>query len=216
LDGRKKESERAGKMHSEKTKRIVDIVGASIGLVVLSPLLAALAVAIRITLGRPVLFRQIRIGKAERPFVLYKLRTMREAVGGDGQPLIDQERIEPFGRFLRRTSLDETPELVNVLKGDMSLVGPRPLLPEYLPRYSPQQARRHEVKPGITGWAQVNGRNRLSWQERFELDVWYVDHWSWRLDAKVVALTLRKVLGREGINAQGHVTMPPFTGSKGD
>lgn len=172
------------------------------------------ALAVRLGLGPPVLFKQSRVGLNGELFDLYKFRTMRDARGLDGLPLPDALRVTRLGSFLRRTSLDELPELLNVLKGDMSLVGPRPLLPEYLGRYTPQQSRRHEVKPGVTGWAQVNGRNALSWERRFELDVWYVDNWNVWVDLRILLLTLGKVFRREGISADGHVTMPPFTGKE--
>ena len=195
--------------------RLRDIVGALAGLVLLAPLLAAIALGIRLTLGRPVLFRQLRPGLHGRPFGLVKFRTMRDALDASGAPLPDEQRLTRFGRFLRTTSLDELPELWNVLIGDMSLVGPRPLLMEYLPLYSPRQARRHEVKPGITGWAQVSGRNALGWDEKFALDVWYVDHRSHWLDLKILALTVIKVLRAEGISQKGHATMEKFGGSRG-
>ncbi|MBV2181863.1 MAG: sugar transferase [Castellaniella sp.] len=194
-------------------KRLLDILGAGLGLLALSPLILCLAWLIQRRLGRPVLFCQIRPGRHGRPFRMIKFRTMRDAAGLDGQPLPDAERITPFGRLLRSTSLDELPELWNVLKGDMSLVGPRPLLMEYLPLYSPEQARRHEVRPGVTGWAQVNGRNALSWEDKFRLDVWYVDHRSLWLDLKILYLTVRKVLARDGISAIGEATMTRFTGA---
>lgn len=165
-------------------------------------------------MGFPILYCQVRPGKSGKPFKMIKFRTMRIDVGKDGQPLPDSERLTAFGRFLRSTSLDELPELWNVLKGDMSLVGPRPLLMEYLPLYSPEQARRHEVRPGVTGWAQINGRNSLGWKEKFALDVWYVDNQSLWLDLKIVWLTSMKVLKRDGINAAGDATMPKFTGTK--
>lgn len=194
-------------------KRLFDFLMALFGLVVLSPVFAILAWQIRKKLGSPVLFSQTRPGLHGKPFQMVKFRTMRDAVGPDGQPLPDSERMTPFGSFLRSASLDELPELWNVLKGDMSLVGPRPLLMEYLPLYSPEQARRHEVRPGVTGWAQINGRNALSWEEKFHLDVWYVDNQSFWLDLKILALTVKKVFVREGISATGEVTMPRFTGS---
>ncbi len=194
-------------------KRLFDFLMALFGLVALSPVLAILAWQIRKKLGSPVLFRQTRPGLHGKPFQMVKFRTMRDAIGPDGQPLPDAERMTPFGSFLRSASLDELPELWNVLKGDMSLVGPRPLLMEYLPLYSPEQARRHEVRPGVTGWAQINGRNALSWDEKFRLDVWYVDNQSLWLDLKILALTVKKVFVREGISAAGEVTMPKFTGS---
>ncbi|WP_349570011.1 sugar transferase [Azotobacter salinestris] len=195
-------------------KRLFDILIAASALLLLAPLLLALAWLVRRRIGAPVLFRQRRPGLHGRPFELLKFRSMREALDVHGAPLPDAERLTPFGRFLRATSLDELPELWNVLKGDMSLVGPRPLLMEYLPLYSAEQARRHAVRPGITGWAQVNGRNALSWEEKFRLDVWYVEHRSFRLDLRILLLTLRRVLAREGINAEGEATMPRFTGSK--
>lgn len=168
---------------------------------------------IRRRLGSPVLFRQIRPGLHGRPFEMVKFRTMRDAFGPDGQPLADEERMTSFGRLLRSSSLDELPELWNVLKGDMSLVGPRPLLMEYLPLYSAEQARRHAVRPGITGWAQVNGRNAISWEDKFDLDVWYVDHHTVWLDLKILGLTVWRVLRRDGISAAGEATMPRFRGS---
>jgi len=195
-------------------KRLFDLLATALGLLLLAPLLLVLAWLVRRRIGAPVLFRQIRPGLHGRPFALLKFRSMREALDEHGQPLPDAERLTPFGRFLRASSLDELPELWNVLRGDMSLVGPRPLLMEYLPLYSPEQARRHAVRPGITGWAQVNGRNALSWEEKFRLDVWYVDHRSFRLDLRILLLTLKRVLAREGINAEGEATMARFTGSK--
>ena len=194
-------------------KRLIDILGAFVALVLFAPVIAVLVVLIRRDLGAPVLFRQKRPGLHGTPFEMIKFRTMRDAIGADGEPLPDGERLTAFGRFLRAASLDELPELWNVLKGEMSLVGPRPLLMEYLPLYSPEQARRHEVRPGVTGWAQVNGRNALTWEEKFALDVWYVDNRSLALDLRIIWLTLRKVLKREGINAAGEATMTKFTGS---
>jgi lipopolysaccharide/colanic/teichoic acid biosynthesis glycosyltransferase len=173
-----------------------------------------LAFRVRQELGSPVLFRQVRPGLGGKPFVMYKFRTMTEERDEQGNLFPDEKRLTPFGAFLRAWSLDELPELFNVLKGDMSLVGPRPLLMQYLDRYTPEQFRRHEVKPGITGWAQVNGRNALSWEEKFKLDVWYVDNWTIWLDLKILWLTLVKVLRREGISAHGHATMPEFKGSE--
>ncbi|MGX5659511.1 sugar transferase [Castellaniella ginsengisoli] len=193
-------------------KRLLDVIGAALGLALLSPLILILAWMIRRRLGSPVLFHQVRPGLQGRSFRMIKFRTMRDAVGADGQPLPDAERMTPFGRLLRSTSLDELPELWNVLKGDMSLVGPRPLLMEYLPLYTPEQARRHEVRPGITGWAQINGRNALGWEDKFRLDVWYVDNQSLWLDLKILYLTVKKVLVRDGINAEGETTMSKFTG----
>ena len=175
-----------------------------------------LAVAIRWKLGSPVLFRQQRPGLGGRPFWLLKFRTMTDARDADGNVLPDDQRLTAFGRFLRAASLDELPELFNVLKGDMSLVGPRPLLMQYLDRYTPEQARRHEVRPGITGWAQVNGRNAITWEEKFRLDVWYVDNWSMWLDIKIIAMTIWKILKREGISHPGQATMARFTGSRAE
>lgn len=195
-------------------KRAMDIIGATCGLVLFAPVMLVVAVLIRVTMGSPVLFRQVRPGLHGRPFTLYKFRTMLDLRDAQGGLLPDGLRLTGVGRFLRRTSLDELPELFNVLKGEMSLVGPRPLLLEYLDRYTPEQARRHEVKPGITGWAQVNGRNALTWEEKFRLDVWYVDNWSLWLDLKIVGITLAKVLRGEGISAAGHATMPEFRGAK--
>ena len=197
-------------------KRWCDVLLSLLALVVLSPLLAVLALVIRLKLGSPVLFRQQRPGLKGAPFVLLKFRTMTDGCDSRGHPLPDDRRLTPFGRWLRAWSLDELPTLWNVLKGDMSLVGPRPLLMEYLPRYTPEQARRHEIQPGITGWAQVNGRNALSWEEKFGLDVWYVDHRSFRLDTGILWATLWKVLRRDDISAEGHVTMPKFLGTEGE
>jgi lipopolysaccharide/colanic/teichoic acid biosynthesis glycosyltransferase len=195
-------------------KRLFDLLLAALALVLLGIPLLILVWLVRRRLGSPVLFRQTRPGLRGRPFEMVKLRTMTDARAPDGQLLPDAERLTSFGRWLRATSLDELPELWNVLKGDMSLVGPRPLLMEYLPLYSPEQARRHEVRPGITGWAQVNGRNALSWEDKFKLDVWYVDHQSVWLDVRILWLTVKKVLVREGISAQGEATMPKFTGGR--
>jgi lipopolysaccharide/colanic/teichoic acid biosynthesis glycosyltransferase len=193
-------------------KRLLDLALALPALLLFAPLLAALALGLRLRLGAPILFRQRRPGLRGRPFTLLKLRTMREAADAQGRPLPDSERLSPFGRSLRRTSLDELPELWNVLRGEMSLVGPRPLLAEYLPLYSAEQARRHEVRPGITGWAQVHGRNALSWKERLALDVEYVDRCSLGLDLRILARTLVLVVRGEGVSAVGHVTMPRFKG----
>lgn len=193
-------------------KRVFDFLAAACILIILAPVFATIALLVRRNLGSPVLFLQTRPSLHGRPFRMAKFRTMRDAVDQDGTPLQDSERLTPFGRFLRASSLDELPELWNVLKGDMSLVGPRPLLMEYLPLYSPEQARRHEVRAGITGWAQVNGRNAISWDEKFALDVWYVDNCSLWLDIKILWLTVRKVLVRDGISAAGEATMPRFTG----
>lgn len=194
------------------TKRLFDIVASIIGLLLLTPVFVYVTIQIRRKLGSPVLFRQVRPGKDGKPFEMVKFRTMRDAIDKDGSPLPDSERITSFGGFLRATSLDELPELWNVLKGDMSLVGPRPLLMEYLPLYSREQFRRHEVCPGVTGWAQVNGRNSIGWEDKFKLDVWYVDNRSFWIDMKIFYLTIKKVLARDGISAEGEVTMPKFTG----
>lgn len=195
-------------------KRLFDFGVALLSLSLLWPFLLVMAVLVRWQLGSPVIFRQQRPGLRGRVFEMVKFRTMRDAIGPDGLPLPDELRLTKFGRFLRATSLDELPELWNVLKGEMSLVGPRPLLMEYLPLYTLEQARRHEVRPGITGWAQVNGRNALSWEDKFKLDVWYVDHRSLWLDIRILWLTVKKVLIRDGISAAGEATMPKFTGGK--
>ncbi len=198
----------------KQLKRIFDIVVSSMSLVFLSPLLFIIASLIRKRMGEPVLFRQQRPGLHGRPFWLLKFRTMTDVRDNTGILLPDVDRLTKFGRFLRATSLDELPEFFNVLKGDMSLVGPRPLLMQYLDRYTPEQARRHEVKPGITGWAQIHGRNALTWEEKFKLDVWYVDHWSLWLDIKILIVTVWKILRREGINQPGQATMKEFFGSR--
>ena len=195
-------------------KRMIDILVSGIALILLSPVIAIAALLVRVKLGSPVLFRQERPGLHAKPFIILKFRTMLDARTDDGELLSDSERLTPFGRWLRATSLDELPELWNVLRGDMSLVGPRPLLMEYVPLYSPDQARRHEVRPGITGWAQVNGRNALTWDEKFALDLWYVDNRSLSLDLRILGATLKSVLGRHGISAEGEATMPRFTGSQ--
>jgi lipopolysaccharide/colanic/teichoic acid biosynthesis glycosyltransferase len=195
-------------------KRLFDLVLSTLGLLTLLPLLVLLVWLVSRKLGSPVFFRQVRPGLYGKPFEMVKFRTMTSERGPDGKLLPDVERLTPFGRFLRASSMDELPELWNVLKGDMSLVGPRPLLMEYLPLYTPEQARRHEVRPGITGWAQVNGRNAISWEDKFELDVWYVDHRSQWMDIKILWLTVKKVLVRDGITAAGEATMHQFTGSK--
>lgn len=192
----------------------MDIAGAAAGLVIFSPILAAAAVAIRVSMGRPIFFRQARAGLRGRLFAIVKFRTMRPEAPGSRGTASDAERLTPLGRFLRATSIDELPTLWNVLRGDMSLVGPRPLLPEYLERYTPEQARRHEVKPGITGLAQVSGRNALSWEEKFRLDVAYVERRSFLLDVKILWLTAIRVLRREGISHPGEATMPEFLGSR--
>lgn len=194
-------------------KRAIDIAGALTGLVCLSPVIAATAVAIRITMGSPVFFRQARPGLGGRPFTMIKFRTMANAHDAAGRPLPDSQRLTRIGRLLRSTSLDELPELWNVLVGNMSLVGPRPLLTAYLDRYSPDQARRHDVKPGVTGWAQINGRNAISWDEKFALDLWYVDHRSTLLDLRILFATVRQVVWRKGINSSEAATMPEFTGN---
>ena len=194
-------------------KRLSDIVVSSCALLVFSPVLLLIAILVRCQLGTPILYRQTRPGKDGRPFQILKFRTMRDAIGPDGLPLPDEERLGRFGQLLRSTSLDELPELWNVFRGEMSLVGPRPLLMEYLPLYSARQARRHEVRPGLTGWAQVNGRNALSWEQKFELDVWYVDKRSFVLDLKILLMTIAAVLRRSGITAEGEPTMPRFRGN---
>jgi len=191
---------------------MIDIVAGGLALALLSPLLLVLTMLIRIRIGSPVLFRQVRPGLNAHPFEMVKFRTMLDATGADGKPLPDSARLTPLGRFLRATSLDELPELWNVLKGDMSLVGPRPLLMEYVPLYTPGQARRHEVRPGVTGWAQVNGRNAIGWDQKFALDVWYVDNQSLWLDLKILILTALRVFARHGISAEGEATMPKFDG----
>jgi len=195
-------------------KRLFDVLAASLALILLALPLLVLTWVIRRKLGSPVLFCQVRPGLHGRPFTMVKFRTMTDERGPDGALLPDAQRLTPFGRFLRASSLDELPELWNVLRGDMSLVGPRPLLMEYLPLYTPEQARRHEVRPGITGWAQVNGRNAISWEDKFKLDIWYVDNSSLWLDIKILWLTVKKVLVRDGISAEGEATMPKFQGSK--
>lgn len=195
-------------------KRLFDIVVSACALLVLALPLLVVIWMVRRKLGSPVFFTQVRPGMHGKPFKMVKFRSMTSERGADGELLSDAVRLTPFGRLLRSTSLDELPELWNVLKGDMSLVGPRPLLMEYLPLYSPEQTRRHEVRPGITGWAQVNGRNAISWEDKFKLDVWYVDHRSLWLDIKILWLTVKKVLVREGISAAGEATMGKFTGSK--
>jgi sugar transferase EpsL len=204
---------RGGALYRRGLKRVFDLACTLPGLVLLAPLFAILATVVRAKLGSPVLFRQTRPGLYGTPFELLKFRTMTEAQAPGRWLPPDAERLPVAGRVLRATSLDELPELFNVLKGDMSLVGPRPLLTQYLDRYTPAQARRHEVKPGITGWAQVNGRNAITWEEKFALDVWYVDNRSFRLDLKILAMTVWKVLRREGISAEGEATMPEFMGT---
>lgn len=194
-------------------KRLVDIVFSIIGLLLFSPILLITSALIRINLGTPILYKQIRPGFRGKPFRLYKFRTMTDEKDHDGNFLPDADRLTGFGRFLRAASVDELPELLNILKGEMSLVGPRPLLMRYLDRYTPEQARRHEVKPGLTGWTQVNGRNALSWEEKFQLDVWYVDHRTFWLDIKIILMTIRQVLKRDGISHSGEATMPEFMGT---
>jgi len=194
-------------------KRFLDINFAYLSFLILSPVLLCLGLMIRVFQGSPVFFRQVRPGKSGKPFTICKFRTMNDRLDANGRLLPDEKRLTPLGKFLRSASLDELPELVNVLKGDMSLVGPRPLLIQYLDRYTPEQARRHEVRPGITGWAQVNGRNAITWEEKFKLDIWYVDHQSFWLDLKIIALTIWKTLKREGINHPGQATVEYFQGS---
>jgi len=195
-------------------KRFLDIIISAGLLAALSPILGVIAILIRWQMGTPILFTQKRPGLRAEPFTLYKFRTMSAATDSDGNTLPDLQRLTTLGRFLRASSLDELPELWNVLRGEMSLVGPRPLLMEYLPRYSPEQARRHEVKPGLTGWAQINGRNALTWEQRFALDIWYIENRSLWLDIKILLLTLWYVVRREGISHPGHATMEPFEGSR--
>ena len=197
------------------SKRVFDVIVALTMLVILAPVFALVALAVRMNLGAPVLFRQQRPGLHERPFLLVKFRSMRDGTDRAGHLLEDAQRLTPFGQLLRATSLDELPELWNVLIGEMSLVGPRPLLMEYLPRYSARQRRRHDVRPGITGWAQINGRNSTTWEARLAQDVWYVEHRSFLLDARILVRTIRQVFAAEGIAQPGHATMPRFTGSGG-
>ena len=197
-------------------KRILDVVIASTALVLLSPVYALVAYKVKKNLGSPVLFRQTRPGLYGQPFEMIKFRSMKDALDTAGNPLPDSERLTPFGKMLRATSLDEMPELWNVIKGDMSIVGPRPLLMEYLPLYNSEQAKRHDVRPGITGYAQVNGRNAISWEKKFELDTWYVENQSLWLDFKIMLKTVKKVLAKDDISAEGEVTMHKFTGTKHD
>jgi lipopolysaccharide/colanic/teichoic acid biosynthesis glycosyltransferase len=206
---------RHGRRAAEAAHRAVDVAVAGALLLVTAPLLVPAALAVRATLGTPVLFRQPRVGRAGEPFDLVKLRTMRAAGAGEDGPDTDRKRLTRLGRFLRATSIDELPSLLAVLRGEMSIVGPRPLPVRYLPRYSARQARRHDVRPGLTGWAQVNGRNRLGWDDRLELDVWYVEHRSLRLDLRIIARTVPVVLGRAGVSADGHATMPELAGPAG-
>ncbi|MFC1453934.1 sugar transferase [Verrucomicrobiota bacterium] len=200
-------------MYRQSGKRILDLIVTICAMIGALPLMFILWFLVRISLGRPLLFCQLRPGLNGNPFLLFKFRTMREACDDQVHTLPDAQRLTKFGNFLRSTSLDELPELFNVLKGDMSLVGPRPLLMQYLPRYNPQQARRHEVKPGLTGWAQVNGRNAISWDKKFALDVWYVDNLSLWLDLKIIILTFLQIFQRKDINQPGHATMPEFMGN---
>ena len=200
-------------MFRDREKRVFDLLFAVLALSVLSAPLLLLAFLVRVKMGTPMLFRQKRPGLDETPFELLKFRTMVDKKDRSGRLLPDEKRLNSFGRFLRSTSLDELPELLNVLKGEMSIVGPRPLLMQYLGRYTPEQARRHEVKPGITGWAQVNGRNALSWEEKFKLDIWYVENMSLWLDIKIIFLTIWKIFNREGISQPGHATAEEFLGS---
>jgi lipopolysaccharide/colanic/teichoic acid biosynthesis glycosyltransferase len=195
-------------------KRLFDVIVSTLVLIVFSWLILILAVLVRVNLGSPVFFRQKRPGLDGTIFEMVKFRTMRNATTPDGIPLPDDQRMTKFGNFLRKLSLDELPELWNVVKGDMSLVGPRPLLVQYLDRYSPRQMRRHETRPGVTGWAQVNGRNAVAWEDRFEMDVWYVENWSFTLDLKILWMTVLTVFKRSGVSAEGHVTMPEFMGSQ--
>ncbi len=197
-----------------RLKRALDLTFAVLGLLILSPILLVLAILIRILLGAPVIFRQLRPGYNEKPFYLYKFRTMTDARDASGKLLPDNGRLTRFGRLLRLLSLDELPELFNILRGDMSFVGPRPLLMEYLPLYNSEQHRRHQVLPGLTGWAQVHGRNALDWPSRFALDIWYVDHWSLWLDLRIILMTLWKVINREGISQPGQATTEYFTGNQ--
>ncbi len=194
-------------------KRLTDLLGSIFGLILLSPVILVVAILVRAFLGSPVLFVQVRPGLMGVPFRILKFRTMRDTTDKSGKVLSDADRLTNFGRVLRAASLDELPGLWNVLRGDMSLVGPRPLLSEYMPLYSKEQARRHNVRPGLTGWAQVNGRNALTWEEKFALDIWYVDNRTWRLDLRIILMTVWKVIRREGISAAGEATMPRFTGS---
>lgn len=201
-------------IHVVAMKRLFDTLSALLGLIVFSPVLVVTAILVRSKLGSPVLFKQQRPGFHAKPFYVYKFRTMNDQRDAEGKLLPDEVRLTPFGKLLRRLSLDELPQLLNVVKGDLSLVGPRPLLMQYLPLYSHEQARRHEVRPGITGWAQVNGRNAISWEEKFKLDVWYVDNQSFLLDLKILWMTFNKVFKREGISQDGQATMEVFKGTQ--
>lgn len=195
-------------------KRLFDLCAVLVLLVLVFPLMVIVGLSVRVYLGKPILFSQVRPGYKGKPFKVYKFRSMTDAKDASGNLLPDDIRLTSFGQFLRRSSLDELPQLINVLRGDISLVGPRPLLMEYLPLYSSEQMRRHDVKPGITGWAQINGRNAITWDEKFKLDIWYVDHFSFWLDLKILFLTFKKVVKKEGISAQGVVTMPRFMGNQ--
>ena len=199
-------------IYAKYMKRIIDLLVTTIGLICISPVFLSVCVLVRIKLGSPIFFKQKRTGKDEKTFEMIKFRTMTDARDENGQLLPDTERFTKFGNFLRNSSLDELPELLNVIKGDMSLVGPRPLLPQYLSLYTQKQTHRHDVRPGITGWAQVNGRNDISWGKKFELDVWYVDHLSFWLDMKIIFLTIGKVLKRDGVSKEGMATTEPFNG----
>jgi lipopolysaccharide/colanic/teichoic acid biosynthesis glycosyltransferase len=205
-----------GASRSRDIKRAIDLVGSVVCFVTLSIPVAVIWVLVRLTAGPPAIFKQTRPGLGGLIFQLYKFRTMTDARNPEGVLLPDERRVTDLGRFLRRTSLDELPELFNVLRGDMSLVGPRPLLVDYLDRYTPEQARRHEMRPGITGWAQVKGRNALSWEEKFALDVWYVDNWTIGLDLRILWMTVQQVIRGRGVHAEGHPTMPEFTGTTVD
>ena len=204
--------EKKSSLYRRWGKHFIDLVLTILVLIVLAPAMVVIALFVRVKIGSPVIFRQKRPGLSGKPFTFYKLRTMTDARDAQGNSLPDEQRLTSLGRFLRKASLDELPELWNVLKGDMSLVGPRPLLIEYLDRYTPEQARRHEVKPGITGWAQVNGRNAITWEEKFKYDVWYVDNLSLWLDLKIIFMTIIKVIKGEGINQPGQATMEEFLG----
>ena len=214
--GQTKEMSHRGRQYGLplKVKRTVDLIVSFALLTAFSPLLFAVGILLFLTMGRPILFRQRRAGRYGRPFIVYKFRTMTGDRGAQGQPVTDRERVTRVGRLLRLFSIDELPQLWNVLRGDMSLVGPRPLLMQYLERYSGEEMQRHQLKPGITGWAQVNGRNATSWQERFALDVWYVENWRLALDARILVRTLWTVLAGEGVAHGGHVSMPEFLGSE--
>jgi lipopolysaccharide/colanic/teichoic acid biosynthesis glycosyltransferase len=195
-------------------KRVFDLLVSTFGLLILSPLLLIIALVILLFNGLPILFRQLRPGYQGRPFIIYKFRTMTDEFDSQGRLLSDEHRLKRFGQFLRATSLDELPELINVFKGDMSLVGPRPLLMQYLTRYTPEQARRHDGLPGITGWAQINGRNAITWEDKFKYDVWYVDNWNFWLDMRIIAETIWRVLLREGIDEPGHISAREFMGTE--